>query len=261
MVQNHPKTNAQAWTMQLLKALLKKCLPEITEEETIDILALREHKKGYLEDLVEVEEITDLFSPADQQQIENDVTEEKQDKAERRQFKKELKEMRKIHRDKVKLMPKAKGDAQSRRRARFMKPIDPTSRARLPSNVLPGLLSREEVEAMAPPLAVVYHDTFNARWLVSLEGWKKSRSWLKYGHRESAMIVLAKAWRRYMEVRRPLFALGLLTWEPNVRCCFLASLAQGEVGARPRGGGGMSDTDTVVNRGYTAWGAVRWNTS
>jgi hypothetical protein len=208
MVQNHPKTNAQAWTMCLLQALLKKCLPDITEEETIDILALREFKKSYLEDLVEVEEITDLFSPADQKQIENDATQEKEDKAERKQFKKELKEMRKAHRERVKI----KGSKiKSRHKARFQKPFTDKERERFPSNVLPGPLSREEVVSMAPPLAIVYHDQFNARWLVSLEGWRKSRSWLKYGHRGSAMIVLAKAWSRYMEVKRSLLALGLLT--------------------------------------------------
>jgi len=192
--------------MTLLKALLAHCLPECSEEDFIDILSLRELKKSYLEELVEVEEVTDLFSPADQKQIEDDANHMREEKTERRKFKKELKDMRKAHRAKV-----LNSKIVSRHRKRFRHPITAEDKKRLPTNVHPGPLSRDEVLSMAPPLAIVYHDTFNARWLVSLEGWKKSRSWLKWGHRGSAMIVLAKAWSRYMEVRRSLLALGLLT--------------------------------------------------
>lgn len=190
--------------MRLLRALLGHCLPECSEEEVLDILTQRELKKSYLEELVEVEDFTDLYSLADQKLIENDATQAKEGKADRRQFKKELAEMRKAHRTKVLATPKMK----CRRRARFKNPISRDDSKRLPTNVPPGTLEREEVLSMAPPLAFVWHDTFNARWLVSLEGWRKSRSWLKYGHRGSAMIVLAKAWLRYMEVRRFLLQWG-----------------------------------------------------
>ena len=33
-----------------------------------------------------------------------------------------------------------------------------------------------------------------------MDGYTKSRSWLKYGHTEAAVLVLCKAWRRFMDL-------------------------------------------------------------
>ena len=52
----------------------------------------------------------------------------------------------------------------------------------------------------SPPGCKMYHDQFSGRWMVKLGTYSKSRSWIKYGHTESGVLILAKAWERYMEL-------------------------------------------------------------
>ena len=53
----------------------------------------------------------------------------------------------------------------------------------------------------APPGCKIYHDLVNGRWMVNLGNSNtQSRSWSKYGHIESGVLILAKAWEGHMEL-------------------------------------------------------------
>ena len=121
--------------------------------------------------------------------------------------------MRKVFRDKVKTedIEKKKTLTPSRDRQKFIDPLaGPRGhRLRFPTNVIAGALATASVEQMSPPGCRVYHDTWNGRWLISMGTIVKSRSWLKYGHTQSAMVLLGKMWERYQE----LYGLENVQWE------------------------------------------------
>ena len=53
----------------------------------------------------------------------------------------------------------------------------------------------------APPGFRIYNDLNHRRWMVNLGNSNtQSRSWSKYGHIESGVLILAKAWEGYMEL-------------------------------------------------------------
>ena len=144
--------------------------------------------------------MVDNFDNWDQKEIKNDKQKVDESRGERKEFQTSLKEMRKIFREKVKkekYTPKKHTPCKDR--AMFKDPLQ-GHRKRYPTQVLPGDLTTAAVENMAPPGCRVYHDTWNGRWLMSQNNMVKSRSWLKYGHSESAIVLLSKMWERFQEL-------------------------------------------------------------
>ena len=139
----------------------------------------------------------DNFDKFDKDELETDKANTSKARTERKEFKVSLREMRKVFREKVKAENGKRIKTPSRDRARFM---DPLGRKRYPANVTPGELTTAQVEEMAPPGSSVYHDTWNGRWLMSMGTIVRSRSWLKYGHTQSAIVLLGKMWERYQEL-------------------------------------------------------------
>ena len=139
----------------------------------------------------------------DQQEIEHDKDTAGKLHAERKTFKASLKKMRKDFREKVISDKKKKTPSRERRKIKNPWTAEAKTdyvRYRLPTNVVPGSLATAVVEHMAPPGCRVYHDDWNGRWLMSMGSLIKSRSWLKYGHSESAVVLLSKMWKRYQEL-------------------------------------------------------------
>ena len=182
--------------IDILVSLLKFILAPLDEEVLIEVLALREFKRSPLEDILQSDEIVEQFDNRDQAEIEKDKEEGKAHKVERKEYKAKLKDMRKEFRRKV----LADKKLACKNRARYKNPLTREERQRLPTNVVPGVLRSDIVQSMAPPGCKVWHDEFSGRWQVTLDNYTKSRSWLKYGHTESAYLVLAKAWERFMEL-------------------------------------------------------------
>jgi hypothetical protein len=145
--------------------------------------------------------LADNFDKYDQKDMEKDRVDAKKNKDDHKEFKAALKDRRKVFREKIKAEKKA--EMKSRNRKRYKNPLTKAEieqRRRYPTNVIPGSLEIATVKAMAPPGCTVYHDTWNGRWSLSLDGYVRSRSWLKYGHSESALLVLAKMWERFMDL-------------------------------------------------------------
>ena len=182
--------------IDILVRLLRFILAPLDEEVLLEVLALREFKKSPLEDILQADEIVEQFDKWDQAEIEEDKKKSKEHKEERKEYKATLKDMRKDFRERAlanKKMP-------CKKRGRYKNPLTKEERQRLPTNVVPGFLRSDDVQSMAPPGCKVWHDEFCGRWQVTLDNYTKSRSWLKYGHTESAYLVLAKAWERFMEL-------------------------------------------------------------
>jgi hypothetical protein len=137
----------------------------------------------------------DNFDKWDKQEVANDKVNTSKARVERKAYKASLREMRKVFREKVK--GERRAVTPSRDRHKFK---DPLQRQRYPTNVIPGDLSTESVDSMAPPGSKVYQDTWNGRWLISMGTFVKSRSWLKYGHTDSAIVLLGKMWERFQEL-------------------------------------------------------------
>jgi len=129
--------------------------------------------------------------------LEQDKKDAANSRGERKAFKAALAEKRKEFRQKIKAERKAK--TPSRDRQKFKDPLPRVERLRIPTNVIPGDLQTTAVESMAPPGCRVYHDTWNGRWSMSMGKLLRSRSWLKYGHGESAIVLLKKMWDKYQE--------------------------------------------------------------
>ena len=129
--------------------------------------------------------------------MEQDKKDAANSRGERKAFKAALAEKRKEFRQKIKAERKAK--TPSRDRQKFKDPLPRVERLRIPTNVIPGDLQTTAVESMAPPGCRVYHDTWNGRWSMSMGKLLRSRSWLKYGHGESAIVLLKKMWDKYQE--------------------------------------------------------------
>ena len=146
----------------------------------------------------------DNFDKFDKDELETDKENTSKARAERKEFKVSLRKMRKVFRDKVKTESEEekKKLTPSRDRQKFIDPLaGPLGlRLRFPTNVIAGALATASVEEMAPPGCRVYHDTWNGRWLISMGTIVKSRSWLKYGHTHSAIVLLGKMWERYQEL-------------------------------------------------------------
>lgn len=148
--------------------------------------------------------MVDHFDDWDQKEIKSDKQKVDEKRGERKEFQASLKEMRKTFREKVKrekcaTKKQIENLIPSRDRAMFKDPLQ-GNRKRYPTQVLPGDLATATVENMAPPGCRVYHDTWNGRWLMSQANMVKSRSWLKYGHSESAIVLLSKMWKRFQEI-------------------------------------------------------------
>ena len=138
------------------------------------------------------------FDKWDQQEIEDAKKKQKEAKVEQKEFKANLKDYRRHFREKIRSEKRAK--IPSRDRDRFKEPLTRMERKRFPTHVAPGTLEKQSVELMAPPGCKVHHDTWNGRWTIALDGFLRSRSWLKYGHTESAVLVVSKMWKRFMEL-------------------------------------------------------------
>ena len=182
--------------IDILVRLLRFILAPLDEEVLLEVLALREFKKSPLEDILQADEIVEQFDKWDQAEIEEDKQKGKEHKEERKEYKATLKDMRKDFRERAlanKKMP-------CKKRGRYKNPLTKEERQRFPTNVVPGHLEVDIVQSMAPPGCRVWHDEFCGRWMIILDNYTKSRSWLKYGHTESAHLVLAKAWERFMEL-------------------------------------------------------------
>ena len=145
--------------------------------------------------------MADNFDKWDQQELQKDRTDAKKEKDDQKQFKAALKNRRNEFRKRVK--EEEGTGTKSRQRERFKAPLtkaEAKDRKRYQTNVLPGDLEEEVVQSWAPPGAKVHQDTWNGRWSVAMDGYLRSRSWLKYEHSESAFVVLAKMWERFMEL-------------------------------------------------------------
>ena len=141
------------------------------------------------------------FDKWDQQEIHKDKEDAKKNKDDRKEFKQALKTRRKEFREKIKAEgSKHKTKCKDSLRERFRNPLTANERRRYRTKVLPGELRTDVVQAMAPPNSKVYQDNWNGRWSISMGGYLRSRSWLRYGHTDSAYLALWKMWARFMEL-------------------------------------------------------------
>ena len=148
----------------------------------------------------------DNFDKFDKDELQTDKENASKARAERKEFKVSLRQMRKVFREKVKTetLEEKKSLTPSRDRQKFIDPLaGHHHRLRWPTNVIAGALDTASVQQLSPPGCRVYHDTWNGRWLISMGTIMpivKSRSWLKYGHFNSAIVLLGKMWERYQEL-------------------------------------------------------------
>ena len=140
----------------------------------------------------------DQFDKWDQQDIEKNKDDAKKNRSERKAFKKAFKALQKSFQEKVK--KDEKNTVKSRDRKRIRTPLTEFERKRYPTNVIPGSLETRSVARMAPPGCNVYQDNWNGRWLLQMGKILISRSWLKFGHSESAIVALGKMWQRYQDM-------------------------------------------------------------
>ena len=182
--------------IDILAKLLRYVLSPLEEEDLLDLLAMREFKKSPLEDILESEEVQEHFDARDFTEVEKDKEDAVVSKKERKEYKYRLSQMRKDFRKNVKDDKKF----PCKNRKRYMNPLTKEERSRMPTKVEPGNMPASFVENASPPGCKIYHDLVNGRWMVKLGTYSKSRSWIKYGHTESGVLILAKAWERYMEL-------------------------------------------------------------
>lgn len=104
----------------------------------------------------------------------------------------------------VRVRPKAKakasgsargsGSQASGRRRR----ASPVGEERGYAAVPPGAITQQQAKALLPPGASVWKDNHTGNWQSHFPGYRRSsRSWNRYGHRESALEVVRDAWRHY----------------------------------------------------------------
>jgi len=127
-----------------------------------------------------------MFDKSDQKEAQQEAEDRADEKEVANNFQKEFNEFRR------KLRAAAlKGKKKVR---------NPLAKMRYPTKTPPGDYDPKEAQALCPPDAVIHHDTWNGRWeLVYKKSVRISRSWGLYGHRESALMVIRLAWKRYMD--------------------------------------------------------------
>jgi len=176
--------------------MLKKFLPDLSEDARLDILQKRLSPKqlGALE-LCDIDIVDDMLDKRDADEMKRDKKQAEKDKRNLEIFTKDFQEMKaKVRAAKAPVLPQPPAK----------KPRKASSTASSSSGawrrVIPeGELTREAVLALAPPGCHVWRAK-TGTWQISQPPHPRlARSWNKYGERGAAISVLQGAWVQYLD--------------------------------------------------------------
>ncbi|CAK0888485.1 unnamed protein product [Prorocentrum cordatum] len=159
-----------------LLALLRKFLPKLTDEKLLEILGARLKTSSHLEDMLMLEETSDLLSKQDQEDFDK--------KVDTMTFQKKV--VDEFLTDYTKLRAKMKHVKVEH------KGVDGNLvKGRFPT----GPVSQPDAQRLLPSPVRVYEDTANGRWQVYWPGLgSRSRSWQLHGHEDGLRQLLQWAW-------------------------------------------------------------------
>jgi hypothetical protein len=183
----------RSWTFFKLLYEIVKFILKCSDEAALKICAMRA-KSGNVswEELLKVDAAADLLEKSDQDELKKTKKSYEKEKVEKEDFRLELvKEKVRVGRAKAKAL--AKASAKAKAAAAKAKP-------KLNNHLLPvGILSQFDVQKFAPPGSHTWRSRHGS-WQVHLPpAPRRSRSWLKYGEREAAVLILQYAWEVYLE--------------------------------------------------------------
>ena len=166
-----------------VRAVVAKALPECSEAEVLDILAVQLTQREEMEWLLQVDDVGSLVHRGDVRDFENHVSASRKANGEAVEFRKSWQA--------AKAQLRAQGPPGAR-------PVRNAAGERYQTPYPAGDLDREVALSLCPPGWRIYSDPVNSRWQCSRPGKAISRSWHLHGHAESCRLALAAAWSDWL---------------------------------------------------------------